>query len=107
MSTARTIPLAEAGGELTTTQWGHDIRLHCVMFTCPVCKDHKHLVPYEPGGKATSKVGGRLVWANPSGSTLEDITLAPSYLSKTGRCRTHVFIRGGQLQILGDTQKLG
>lgn len=111
MST-RIVRLLELDGEVThvVTSKGTpaEARHPVVMFTCPVCKDHVQMVPYDPGGKGWDRRGPGaawppLAWANPSGSTIEDITLSPSFLSHGPPCRVHVFIRSGNVEILGDT----
>lgn len=82
------IPLRELEGELTTTNYGSGIRLPCVVFICPLCDGkegrpcHFNIIPYadqpfheipRPGNTPVK------VWQRISGSTLDDLTLAPSY----------------------------
>lgn len=85
-----------------------------VWFVCPMCLEanngerpgvHGHFVPFIRGETRHSKANGRNVWGHTGGSTIVDITLAPSYLalSMRGSCRLHVFIRNGELQILRDS----
>ena len=104
----RTIPLSDPSLEarVGTTRFSDDTAHDTVTFRCPICGDHSHVVPFRPeGGK--SKAG--LVWTHVSGSTVDDLTISPSYLSRCDRgdigktCRLHIFIKGGQMQILGDS----
>jgi hypothetical protein len=87
-------------------------RERTLIFFCPVCRDHHHVVPYRPGNKHGSEAG-RHYWANPEGGTIQDLSLHPSYLAKSRRydeatdqwqeCRLHVFIRNGEMRILNDS----
>lgn len=98
-------PLIDHGGEVTSINFGDD-RYRCLLFRCPVCRDHHHVIPFEPGAADHRTDRHTHVWANPAGSTVEDLTLRPSYLSTSSRCRVHVYVRGGQLQVLGDTREV-
>lgn len=102
------IPLVELDGELTTVKMGE--RHTAIIFRCPVCGEHSHLVPYSPTGGRTQHAN---VWRHTAGSTIEDITVEPSYMARADlsrragekrRCRLHCFIRDGVVQILGDSK---
>lgn len=112
-----TDPMLEA--ELTRTDYGGGLIVPGLLFVCPLCLEaneggragvHSHLVPYEPGAPAprTWAPAGRkvLVWGNPGGSTLADLTLSPSYLAGSNGvgCRFHCFVRSGVLQVLDDSR---
>lgn len=77
-----------------------------LWFYCPVCGDHYHVVHYRPEGGTDPKLGH--VWTHVSGSTLEDLTLSPSYLATCPRgeqtCRLHIFVKNGVMQVLGDSK---
>jgi hypothetical protein len=75
----------------------------CLRFQCPVCDTHGHLVPYVTGTHHGPLSNGANSWANPSGSTVEDITLSPSYVCEIEGCRLHCFIRAGVVQVLSDS----
>jgi len=95
------IPLTDLEGELATISYG-DERHQCVMFTCPhpTC-NHSHVVPYSSEGGKTRHTR---VWKRISGKTIEDITLAPSYLAKCGRCIVHCMIQKGVVRLLSGSQ---
>lgn len=89
-------PLRELDGELTNINYGDGVVIPCVMFTCPSCSDgHSHVIPYGPES-IRFEVGKRsvLVWKHESGSTIDDITLSPSYLVQ-GACNVHGFVQNG------------
>lgn len=109
------IPLAELNAELTTVTWEGGEQTDALRFDCPLCVDrefgtHSHLIPFRRGNPSTSQTTarGRNVWGHTGGSTVEDLTLAPSYLcnpnSDPGLCRLHVFVRSGVLQVLNDSR---
>lgn len=107
-------PLRELEGEITTVHWpgrgwwDPGVRLLAVMFVCPVCPGphagHAHVIPYadepfhelpdprcRPGGISRAIK----VWQRVSGSTVDDITLAPSYLVPS--CGGfHGYVRAGR-----------
>jgi len=109
----KTIPLTDPSleAEIRTVNYGADREpVPALRFWCPICDDHAHYVPYESGvAQHGSFPNGQHRWGNPSGSTLEDLTLAPSYLAQSPRydrgegCRLHIFVRDGEMQILGDS----
>lgn len=90
------VPLRQLDGELSTIDYGDGVARPCVMFTCPVCKDgHAHVMPYGPEQERV-RVGNHdvIVWKHTGGSTIDDITLSPSYLVRS--CNLHGYVRGGQ-----------
>ena len=121
----RDIPLTDPSleAEITSTNHGNGVVTTGLLFTCPICLEandgrregvHSHLIPFEPHGKGR-KERGVLLWDNPSGSTLADLTLAPSYLCRAPQvdehgvacgCRFHCFIRKGVMQVLSDSKKM-
>lgn len=100
--------LREAEAELRTVSFGKD-RYDALWFPCPICGEgrdrHWHIVPFVVGAKQHGRGEHTFVWANPGGSMLDDLTLAPSYLAETGRCRVHLFIQNGELKLLPDSKK--
>lgn len=110
----RRIPLAELNAELTTVRWEAGEQTDALRFDCPLCVDrehgsHSHLVPFRRGNPSTSQTTarGRNVWGHTGGATVDDLTLAPSYLcnpqSRSGMCRLHIFVRNGAIEVLGDS----
>ena len=91
----RRLRLADVGAKIVDYDGGK-----AVMFDCPMCEDHPHIWPFGDGA------GTR--WKHVNGSTIDDITLAPSYLATCplgtgGECRLHCFLRGGVLEVLDDS----
>lgn len=108
MTTARRIPLVDLDAEISGVKWEHNERTDALWFDCPMCdRSHKHLIPFRMGEASGRKTqSGRLVWAHTGGSTVSDLTLAPSFVSLAASedlCRLHVFVRGGVLEVLGDS----
>lgn len=97
--------LASLNAELRSVTWEGGERTEALWFVCPMCDDHVHIVPFRHGQPSTSQttVTGRNVWGHTGGSTVADLTLAPSYLARAGGCRLHAFIRDGHLQVLADS----
>lgn len=66
---------------------------------------HQHAIPFDDVGSNlmvpnTDRVG-LLVWKRVSGSTVQDLTLAPSYFCKSPEPRRlHCFIRDGQIVVV-------
>ena len=88
-------PLRELGGEIRSVDLGDGVSRSAVWFTCPVCTGvvagHYHIVPFGP---EATRVNGSLVWKHESGTTIDDITLSPSYLVYT--CNNlHGFVQNG------------
>lgn len=87
--------LRELDGELTTINYGEGIVLSAVIFVCPTCANrHSHLIPFsdEPFHEVQGKIK---VWQRVKGSTIDDITLTPSYLVVSCGC-FHGYVRDGQ-----------
>ena len=106
------IQLSELNAEIRGTSWG-DEHADALWFDCPLNCDpkygHRHVIPFEFGKSQHGKrpqIGN--VWGHVSGDTIENITLAPSYLSETAgkvkRCRLHIFVRNGNVQVLSDSR---
>lgn len=78
----RPIPLRELDAELTTIGYG-DVIVDALCFRCPVPgHDHQQLVPYsdEVAHKITLRNGGEvLLWHRSGGTTVDDLSLAPSF----------------------------
>jgi hypothetical protein len=95
--------LRDIEGALTTIDYGGGLVLPCVMWVCPECSargdahSHSHLMPYGP---ALTRIphgdGTILVWKHESGSTIDDITLSPSYLVRGQSCNVHGFVQSGR-----------
>lgn len=116
----KTIKLTDLEGEIMNLQNGDSGgTTEGVWFVCPVCLDanggkregvHGHFVPFVRGQAAHGQDRGRHIWGHTGGSTADDITLTPSYLALSSgprSCRLHAFIRGGVLQVLGDSHGPG
>jgi hypothetical protein len=91
--------LRELEGELTTITYGEGVTFPAVMFVCPVCSDgHSHMIPYtdEPFHEVPDPRGGRQIklWQRTSGTTIDDLTLSPSYLVPS--CNLHGYVRDGR-----------
>lgn len=98
--------LRELEGEITRIDYGDGLVLDAVYFICPVCNNgHGHLVPYSdasfhelqnPKPRLYEDGGGRVkVWQRTGGSTVDDITLTPSYFVSS--CNNfHGYVRNGR-----------
>ena len=102
-----TVPLRELKAKLTTAKWGQADDAPsspALLCLCPLCGEHSILIAYTHGQPQHSvRPGIGNVWGHVGGSTVDDLTLAPSYLA-LGRCRLHVFVRDGQLEVLSDSR---
>lgn len=108
------IALNAVEGEISWTRFSDQLRLEAVTFVCPVCLEanggkrpgvHSHMVPFRRGeATGVSAPPTTHVWGHTGGSTVDDITLAPSYLATGGGCRFHCFIRNGQVEVLADSK---
>lgn len=101
------VSLADLEGEIFTVESSDPGT--ALMFRCPLCRGHYHLVYFNPGSSTHGRNStNRNVWANPSGSTVDDLTLSPSYREnhsrKEGTCELHIFVNDGKIQILGDSR---
>ena len=105
-----TDPSLEAA--LTKTPFGKDLKCNTLVFKCPVCGDHTHLIPFLFGIYRDGKFSnGMHRWGHTDGTTLKDITLSPSYEGQTSRlvegrpmmCKLHVYVSEGELVILDDS----
>ena len=102
---SRTVLLRDLGGELRPFNDEGASRM-LVVFDCPMCpgdSSHRHAVCYTPGERASGPSRHVHIWGHASGSSVDDITLTPSFLARGHECRLHVFIRSGALVILGDS----
>lgn len=106
------VPLSKLHAEiLNPSEFSSDWDGPSLRFQCPICEDPRHcwyVIPFKPGANTSSKErvwGGSMpLWGNPSGSTIEDLTLAPSILAQSGDDhRLHVFVRDGVVQVLSDS----
>lgn len=67
-----------------------------LVFDCPKCENrHPHMVPYNADGLDT----GFLIWKHTGGSTVADLSIAPSYWLRN-RCNFHCFIEHGQIRMV-------
>jgi len=79
-----------------------------LWFECPLCWSEYcwHAIPFGPNSAKTPS--GQNVWKIDGEESVGAITLSPSYLSnpsgQPSKCRLHVFVRAGQLQILADSK---
>lgn len=91
-------PLREMGATLTRTDYGDGVVLDTLLVEhCAYCasqrRDHAHVIPFRAGPHGMVPALGRevLVWQLVSGSTVDDITLSPSYLvASCGGLHGHV-----------------
>lgn len=110
------IPLSDLDGEIMKVTHRGGFRTSAVRFVCPVCLEanggdmagvHSHMVFFIYCQRASSRYKNIAhIWGHAGGSGVDDITLQPSYLAETGDCRVHCFIRGGAVQLLGDSRPL-
>lgn len=108
------IALNDLEGEIVWVKFNDQLRLETIFFVCPICLEanegkrpgvHSHGVPFRRGeAKGASVLPITHVWGHTSGSTIDDITLTPSYLATGGGCRLHCFIRNGQVVVLADSK---
>lgn len=103
------IPLTELNAEIHTVNWG-EWSSEGLWLDCPMCLDaeypHHQLIPFIRDQRQHGDRDGRLLWGHSSGDNVGDITLSPSFLAR-GRCRLHVFIRDGFVEVLGDSSPSG
>jgi hypothetical protein len=95
------VPLRELGAYLSTMDWGEGVKTAVLMFECPNprCKQsHSQGMPYsdEPFHVLPRPGGGEIkLWQRTAGSTIEDITMAPSFVVPS--CdNLHGFVRAGR-----------
>jgi hypothetical protein len=65
-----------------------------LWFHCPKCGQHRCMIPFSDAGSSDPESP---VWRRVSGSTVEDLTLEPSYLV-VGLCGLHGFVRAGRFE---------
>lgn len=78
-----------------------DFRCLCIFMDCPDCggspkPGHSIMIPYsDEGGNLPD---GRPIWKRVSGTTINDLTLSPSYhlRKQDGYCGLHGFVRNGE-----------
>ncbi len=94
-------PLADMGATITTTNYGNGLVLSTLLVEhCEPCaaagRDHAHVIPFGPTATRL-EVDGRqvLVWQLVAGSTVEDLTLSPSY-SVPSCSGLHGHVRAGR-----------
>lgn len=93
------IPLHNLAAELTTTDYGGGTVLSGVLFDCPApgcARGHVQLIPYSDAPHHPITVHGtaRNVWQRTGGSSVDDLTLAPSIAVPS--CGLHGYVRHGQ-----------
>lgn len=83
---------------------GHTCQV--LFFECPLCPQHLHAIHF-----GTCVGTGVMHWDHIGGSSVEDLTISPSYLARSPRggrsprkCRLHIYIRSGIMEILPDSK---
>lgn len=84
--------IATLNAELRPLRVGDEL-VDAVWMDCPRCGGHGGVVI--PFADHRRTIGGTLVWQRVAGSTVDDLTLAPSYHLQ-GHCGLHGFVRGGE-----------
>lgn len=85
-------PLSELQGEISKVHWIGDVSTRCLWF---YWNGQHHGIPFSDTGE---NIGGRNIWKRASGSTIDDLTLSPSYNCTAPEThRLHCFIRDGQV----------
>jgi len=95
MAMSRVIALTEFDARFGTFTDG-GLKVQSILMKCPRPEcGHWITIPFSDTGGNTP--GGRPIWKKTGGSTLENITLAPSYYLPTakGGCGLHGFVRNG------------
>lgn len=95
-------PLSAMPSSITTVDYGNGLKFDALLVEhCAPCalagKDHSHMIPFSIHGPSVVDNGERgtiRVWRHVSGTTIDDITLAPSYLVQG--CGVHGFVRQGR-----------
>lgn len=97
---SETIPLRDLDADITRHTHEDGAQTMAVWFECPVCRDHYVMIPY-----ADTKAPG--VWACTAGSTIDDLTLTPSYriVNDPNGCRLHGFVRDGHWENCADSRR--
>jgi hypothetical protein len=94
-----TVHLSKLQAEFQSAVDSTGTRHLTLQFLCPNCDNgHWHQIPLHQGKMA--RIGDWLVWEYRGGQTVNDISLAPSYLCDC----LHAFIVRGSLHILPDKQ---
>jgi hypothetical protein len=92
------IALKDLEGEIGKIRLSEGGELDCLWFLCPTCSQtdpHPHscmMAFSDTGGQRTS---AGPTWKKVSGSTVEDLTLSPSFLLKAPLCGLHGWVREG------------
>lgn len=89
------IPLRNLDAEIRSVRIGvNGPRLDWLFW---VYQGNQHGMPFRPGG---GQERGQNVWDHVSGSTIDDLTLAPSYWCRAPEShQLHCFIRNGHLEL--------
>ncbi len=87
------VPLSDLEAEILTTRSG-DARIQALWFRWD---GHQHAIHFGP---CSEDAHGLRIWKHGSGSTIDDLTLSPSYLCRAPEShRLHCFIRNGHLVV--------
>ncbi len=89
-----TIKLVDLQAEIRTIKYGEE-RIETLFMLCPKpgC-DHEICIPFHP---TLISLKDLCVWTQKSGSTIDDLTLLPSYiLTGSSSCGLHGYVRGGE-----------
>lgn len=88
--------LRELEGEIRTVKNADGSSVPWVWFNCPVCGEHLVGVPFsEDGQRVAYGTGTSISWKREAGSTIDDLTLSPSILTRSGSCEVHGYVRDG------------
>lgn len=101
------VPLTECRAEIRSCDWGTPEAKQVTGMLWFYWQDHHYVIPFSETGndiihmKDGKAVGKSLVWKRVSGSTIEDLTLAPSYFCKAPpEYKLHCFIRDGKVVVV-------
>jgi len=88
--------LSELNAKIIHIQIGND-SVYALLFDCPVKCGYQHMIPYwdKPSLEFDEEIK---VWHRTSGSTIEDLSLTPSYVSPIKQPHIHTFVINGELQ---------
>lgn len=88
-------PLRDLEAEITSTQIGGQ-RFAALLFLCPACGGHSQLIPYSDEDSAyrswpeAGEDRSTPIWKRTAGSTVDDLTLSPSYAVPSCDLHGHV-----------------
>jgi hypothetical protein len=91
--------LSDCKAEIRSCKWEEGVVTDTLWFSWD---DEWHIIPFRPEGGHIDAPSGkkRNVWTHVSGTTIEDLTLAPSYSCTAPESHLlHCFIRNGNVVV--------